>query len=80
MLFPQHERPSFTPIQNKWQNYRFVYFNLYIPRQQVRRKEDNFTGLENSFQTSPLHNSQNKERKKLLPVPKTTVSHKEDTK
>jgi hypothetical protein len=25
----QPKRPSFTPIQNCRQNYRFVYFNLY---------------------------------------------------
>jgi hypothetical protein len=38
MLFPQYERPSFTPIQNNWQNYGFVYFNLYVPRQQAEDK------------------------------------------
>jgi hypothetical protein len=32
-------RPSFTPIQNDWQNYGFVYFNLYIPRQQAGRQK-----------------------------------------
>jgi hypothetical protein len=30
MLFPQCERPSFTPILNKWQNYSCVYFNHFI--------------------------------------------------
>jgi hypothetical protein len=31
MFLPQSERPSFAPIQHKWQNYSFVYFNhLYI--------------------------------------------------
>jgi hypothetical protein len=28
MLLSQSERPSFTPIQHKWKNYSFVYFNL----------------------------------------------------
>jgi hypothetical protein len=28
MFLPQSERPSFAPIQHKWQNYSFVYFNL----------------------------------------------------
>jgi len=27
-FLPQCERPSFTPIQNKWQNYSFVFLNL----------------------------------------------------
>jgi hypothetical protein len=27
-FFPQSERPSFAPIQHKWKNYSFVYFNL----------------------------------------------------
>jgi hypothetical protein len=39
MLFPLCERPSFTPTQNKWQNYGSVYFNLYIPRQQAGRQK-----------------------------------------
>jgi hypothetical protein len=30
---------SFTPIQNNWQNYYFVYFNLYIPRHQAGRQK-----------------------------------------
>jgi hypothetical protein len=31
--------PSFTPIQNNWQNYGFVYFNLTFldSRQEDRR-------------------------------------------
>jgi hypothetical protein len=33
VFFPQSERPSFAPVQNNWQNYSFVYFNLpYKPR------------------------------------------------
>jgi hypothetical protein len=28
MFLPQSERPSFAPVQHKWQNYSFVYFNL----------------------------------------------------
>jgi hypothetical protein len=28
MFFPYCERPSFTPIQNNWQNYGFIYFKL----------------------------------------------------
>jgi hypothetical protein len=35
MLFPYYERPSFTPIQNNWQNYGFVNVKLYIPGQQA---------------------------------------------
>jgi hypothetical protein len=35
MLFPHCYRPSLTPIQNNWQNYGFVYFKLYVPRQQA---------------------------------------------
>jgi hypothetical protein len=31
MLLPECERQSFTPIQNKWQIYGFVWFNVYIP-------------------------------------------------
>jgi hypothetical protein len=34
---PSCERPSFTPIQNNWQNYGFAYVNLYIHRQQAGR-------------------------------------------
>jgi hypothetical protein len=30
VFLPQSERPSFAPIQHNWQNYSFVYFNLYI--------------------------------------------------
>jgi hypothetical protein len=26
----QSERPGFAPIQHNWQNYSFVYFNLYF--------------------------------------------------
>jgi hypothetical protein len=26
----QSERPSFEPIQHNWQNYSFVYFNLWF--------------------------------------------------
>jgi hypothetical protein len=32
-FLPQCQTTSFTPIQNTKQNYRFVYFNLYIFRQ-----------------------------------------------
>jgi hypothetical protein len=28
MFLPHSERPSFAPIQYKWQNYSFVYFNF----------------------------------------------------
>jgi hypothetical protein len=28
MFLPQSERLSFAPIQQKWQNYSFVSFNL----------------------------------------------------
>jgi hypothetical protein len=38
MLFPLCERPSFTPLQDNHQNYIFVYFNLYVPRQQAGRQ------------------------------------------
>jgi hypothetical protein len=30
---------SFTPIQNNWQNYGFVYFKLYVPKQQAGRQK-----------------------------------------
>jgi hypothetical protein len=30
MFFPQSERPSFAPIQDNWQNYCSVYFNLQL--------------------------------------------------
>jgi hypothetical protein len=30
VFFPQSERLSFVPIQYTWQNYRFLYFKLYI--------------------------------------------------
>jgi hypothetical protein len=29
----------FTPMKNNWQYYGFVYFNLYISRQQVGRQK-----------------------------------------
>jgi hypothetical protein len=29
------QRPSFVPIQNDWQNYGFLCFNLYVPRRQA---------------------------------------------
>jgi hypothetical protein len=32
-LFSQCVRSSFTPIQNKWQYYVFLYFSLYLHRQ-----------------------------------------------
>jgi hypothetical protein len=35
MFFPQCDRPSATPIQNKRQNYSSVYLNLCILRQQT---------------------------------------------
>jgi hypothetical protein len=28
VFLPQTEKPSFTPVQYKWQNYSCVYFNL----------------------------------------------------
>jgi hypothetical protein len=34
MLFLQCEGPTFTAIQNNWQNYVFVNFNFYIPTHQ----------------------------------------------
>jgi hypothetical protein len=37
--FPLHVRPNLTPIQNNWQTYGFVYFNLYVPRQQAGRQK-----------------------------------------
>ena len=30
MFFPQCKINSFTPIQNNWQNYSSLYFNLHI--------------------------------------------------
>jgi hypothetical protein len=30
MYLPQSDRPSFAPIQHNWQNYRSVYFILYV--------------------------------------------------
>jgi hypothetical protein len=38
-LFWNTFSPSFTLIQNNWQNYGLVYFNLYIPRQQEGRQK-----------------------------------------
>jgi hypothetical protein len=39
MFLPQSERPSFAPIQDNWQNYSFVYFNLrfFDTRQEDKR-------------------------------------------
>jgi hypothetical protein len=30
IFLPQSQRPRFAPIQHNWQNYSFVYFNLWI--------------------------------------------------
>jgi hypothetical protein len=38
-FLPYCERPSFTSVQNNWQNYGFVYFSLYIPIQQAGRQK-----------------------------------------
>jgi hypothetical protein len=40
MFLPQSERVGFTPIQYKWQNYSFVYFNLNFLY--MRRKDEIF--------------------------------------
>jgi hypothetical protein len=34
IFLPWRQRPRFTPIQNKKQNYGFVYFNFYVFRQE----------------------------------------------
>jgi hypothetical protein len=39
ICFLQFQRPSFTPIQNKRQNYSSVYFSLYIFWQQTGRQK-----------------------------------------
>jgi hypothetical protein len=31
---------SFTPTQNNWQNYGFVHFNLYIPKNILEVNEE----------------------------------------
>jgi hypothetical protein len=36
MTFPTYQTPSFTLIQNHKQNHNFIYFNLYVFRQQTR--------------------------------------------
>jgi hypothetical protein len=39
VYFPSPDRQSFTLIQYNWWNYGSVYFNLYIPRQQVGKQK-----------------------------------------
>ena len=49
MFFPQRERPSFTAIQNKRQNYSSVYFNLYIFEWQIGRQKIQLRMIESIF-------------------------------
>jgi hypothetical protein len=37
MFLPRSEKPSFGPIQHKWQNYSFVYCNLIFLYQTGRQ-------------------------------------------
>jgi hypothetical protein len=39
MLCPSYYRPSFTPVQNNWQNYGFACFQIYLPRQENGRQK-----------------------------------------
>jgi hypothetical protein len=39
---------KFHTIQNNWQSYGFVYFNLYIPRLQVGRQKTEPNGSKHS--------------------------------
>jgi hypothetical protein len=37
MFLPQYQNPSFTTMQNHRQHYSFIYSNIYVFRQQMRR-------------------------------------------
>jgi hypothetical protein len=48
MLFRKCQSPSFLPIQNNWQNYGVLYFNLYVPRHEAGRIKTELNGSKRS--------------------------------
>jgi hypothetical protein len=47
VFFPSCERPSFTAIQNNWQSYSFIYFNLNFRQHMGGNKIVNYTAASN---------------------------------
>jgi hypothetical protein len=44
MLFPQCQKPTFTPIPNYMQNYSFLYFMFLYSRQEDKKEASELNG------------------------------------